>query len=134
MKTSLFLLPAILVLAVSSWMPPAVAGPDTCKDVGITIKNGTRDEIKVTKFEYFDFDKNKYLTENLLGLNGEQKLESKKSFTETRNLGQVGNDRTKFRVTYRHKIGGNQYESPVTEVSQPFTCSNNDKKTVFLDK
>jgi hypothetical protein len=134
MKTSIFLLPSLLVVALSAWMSPAAIAADTCENVAIGIKNGTRDEIKVTKFEYFDFDKNKYRTENLFGLDGKQSIERGQTFNVTRNLGQVGNDRTKFRVTYSHKIGGNKFEPPVTEVSPAFKCSNNDKKTVFLDK
>lgn len=134
MKTSLFLLPSLLVVSLSAWMPPAAIAADNCKNVNITLKNGTRDEIKITKFEYFDFDKNKYRTENLLGLDGQQKLEPNKSFNATRNLEQIDNDRTKFKVTYRHKIGGNQFEPPVTEESPTFVCSDNISKTVLLNK
>jgi hypothetical protein len=133
MKRSLFLLPSLLAVSLSAAMPPTAIAADNCKDIRITLKNGTRDEIKVTKFEYFDFDKNKYRTENLLGLDGQQKLEPNKSITVTRNLEQIDNDRTKFKVTYQHKIGGNKFEPPVTEETPDFICKDNKSKTVFLN-
>ncbi len=107
---------------------------DVCKNVNITIQNGTSDTIKVTKFEYFDFDKNKYRTENLLGANGQEKLNPGKSFSTTRNLGQVGNDKTKFRVTYRHQQGGTKFENPVSVSTESFTCTNDSSHPVVLDK
>jgi hypothetical protein len=35
----------------NAWIPPTAIPADICKDVAIQIKNGTRDEIKVAKFE-----------------------------------------------------------------------------------
>jgi hypothetical protein len=107
---------------------------DVCKDVKITITNTTPDTIKVTKFEYFDADKNKFRTENLLGTNGREILDSNKSFTTTRNLGQVGNDATAFKVTYQHGIGGTKFESPISILTSKFTCTDGIDKTVSLNK
>lgn len=136
MKTSLFLLPSLLVVALSAWMPPAAVASDTCKNVKIGIENATSDEIKVTKFEYLDKDKEKYRTENLLGIDGHQKIEPGQTFKVTRDLQQVGNDETRFQVTYSHRIGGDKYERSLTEISPRFTCSDNEKKIrrIVLDK
>jgi hypothetical protein len=107
---------------------------DVCKNVKITITNTTPDTIKVKKFEYFDADKNKFRTENLLGVDGREILDSNKSFTTTRNLGQVGNDTTAFKVTYQHRIGGIKFESPVSVMTGNFKCTDGIDKTVSLDK
>jgi hypothetical protein len=107
---------------------------DVCKNVNIKIQNGTADVVKVTKFEYFDFDKNKFRTENLLGLNGQEKLNSNKSFSITRNLQQVGNDKTKFRVTYQHQQGGIKFESPVSVTTAAFICKDGSSHPVLLNK
>ena len=135
MKKSLFVIPSLLLLGLGISLPQsAMALGDTCKNVKITIKNDTPDEIKVTKFEYFDFDKNKFRTENLLGIDGQQKLEPNKSFTVTRDLGQIKNDKTNFKVTYQHKIGGTKFEPAVSETTASFTCRDGITKTVSLTK
>ncbi len=79
----------------NAWNPPAAIPTDICKDVAIKIKNGTRDEIKVAKFEYFDVDENKYRTKNLLSLDEKQNIKRGQAFEVTRDLGQVSNDKTK---------------------------------------
>jgi hypothetical protein len=132
MKTSLFLLPSLLVVALSAWIPPAaIAGSETCKNVPIILTNATPDEIKITKLEYSDFDNRQYRTETgIFGVDGKQNLEQKKSFGRTRDLEKVNNESTQFRVTYRHRIGGDKYEPPVTQTSPKFTCRNDMKEAV----
>ncbi|WP_310429477.1 hypothetical protein [Chamaesiphon sp. VAR_48_metabat_135_sub] len=106
---------------------------DVCKDVKITLVNKASDTIKITKFEYKDIDKNKFRTELILGINGREFLNPRKSFTDTRNLEFVGNDETLFRVTYEKKIGGTKFEPPITKTTPKFTCRNGSSHTVELD-
>lgn len=133
-QSSASLLLPLLALGLSFGVSDQAFARDVCKNVSIKIENGTSDTVKVTKFEYFDFDKNKYRTENLLGVDGQEKLNPGKSFTQTRDLGQVGNDRTKFRVTYRHQQGGIKFENPVSVTTPSFTCTNNSSQRVLLNK
>jgi hypothetical protein len=135
MKTSIFLLPSLLVVALSAWIPPAVAASDTCKNVRITLTNSTPDEIKLKKLEYYDGDKKQWREEaTMFGIIDEkQNLEQTKSFTRTRDLEKVNDDLTKLRVTYSHRIGGNKYEPPVTEISPQFTCSDGMNREVILN-
>ncbi|WP_373540233.1 hypothetical protein [Chamaesiphon sp.] len=135
MKTSLFLLPALLVVAFSAWMPPAALASDTCNNVDITLTNSTPDEIKITKLEYYDFDKGQYRTETgVFGVDGKQNLERGQSFPiANRDLEKVNDDSTQIRVTYRHRIGGDKYGSTVTDSTPTFTCRDNMSKTVVLN-
>lgn len=133
MKKFIFVIPSLLVFGLGFGTPrSAMALPDTCKTVRITIANNTPDEIKVTQFEYFDADKEKFRTENLLGIDGQKKLEPNKSFTKVRNLGQIKNDETKFRVSYRHKIGGVDFGSLKTATTGSFICKDGITKVVSL--
>lgn len=137
MKASLLLLPSLLIVGLSAWMPPAaIAGSETCKNVNITMRNSTPDEIQITKLEYFESDRNKWHTETgVFGIDGKQNLERNQPFTVTRDLEKVDNDpNTKIKVTYRHRIGGDKYEPSVTETSSNFTCRDNMPKEVVLDK
>ncbi len=132
MKASLLLLPSLLIVASSAWMPPAaIAGSETCKNVEIKLINATKDEIKLTKLEYDD--SGQYRTEiGVFGVDGKQKLQQKKSFEKTRDLKKVNDEQTHIRVTYRHLIGGDKYESPVTQKSSTFTCRDNMKDPITI--
>jgi hypothetical protein len=66
-----------------------------CENYKITVMNSTHGEIKVTKFEYKDGSN--WKTENMLGLDGHQKIEEKHGLTWTRDLEGVGNEDTQFR-------------------------------------
>lgn len=129
MKTSLFLLPSLLVVALSAWMPPAaIAGSETCKNVPISLINATNDEIRITKLEYFDLDNGKLRAETgIFGPDGKQDLQQNKPFDKIRDLEKVNNEPTYLQVTYRRLIGGNKYEPPVTQISSKFTCRSNMK-------
>jgi hypothetical protein len=109
---------------------------DVCKDVNITITNGTlnKDEIKITKFEYFDKTAGKHRTENLLGLDGREFLNPGKSFTTQRNLQHIHNDLTSFKVSFqRKKINDKKFRNlgETTDVNN-FTCINGMSKTVNI--
>jgi hypothetical protein len=111
---------------------PAFAASDNCKNVNITLKNASNDTIKVTKFEYKDVDKNKFRTELLLGINGKEFINPRKSFSKVRDLEKVKGDLTSFRVTYEKKIGGAKFEAPIIFTTEEFTCKSNSSHTVEL--
>jgi hypothetical protein len=110
----------------------AVFAEGRCKDVKITITNNTQDTIKVTKFIYVDTRKNKEHLEALLGANGRDFLDPGKSTVTTRNLAFVRDEPMIFKVTYQHQIGGTNFESPITKVTNTFICNSNDNFTVSL--
>ncbi len=107
---------------------------DNCKDVFITISNQTPDEVKVKKFEYGDFDKENWKTENMFGIDGFQKLMARQHYSWTRDLEAVKDDKTELRVTYVHHIGGSKWGSDLTETTGEFTCKEGLNKTVTLTK
>jgi hypothetical protein len=127
------LLSSLLLFGIFLGTTDGAFARDVCKDVKITLKNTSSDTIKITKFEYKDIDKNKFRTENLLGLDGRELLNPDKSFVTTRNLQFVGNDATLFRVTYEHRIGGTNFESPITKLTPQFTCKDGSSHTVELN-
>jgi hypothetical protein len=110
----------------------AFAAGDNCKNVKITISNSTPDEVKVTSFEYFDYDRNTWRTENMLGIDGIQKLDASKGLTWTRDLEHVSNDNTKFKVTYEHHIGGVRWGAALSATTSEFKCTEGLAKTVVL--
>ncbi|BAZ40839.1 hypothetical protein NIES4101_68000 [Calothrix sp. NIES-4101] len=107
---------------------------DVCENVSITIENGTNDPIKVTKFEYQDTSAvgKPFRTELLLGIDGQEKLNIGKSFTEKRDLRFIKNELTRFRVTYRHQIGGVKFEDRVTQLTNTFECRNGSFHKIIL--
>lgn len=68
----------------------------------------------------------------MFGVDGFQKLEPGKSEDWTRDLEQVGGDRTQFRVTYVHHIGGSKWGDDIKAVTGSFTCTEELVKTVTL--
>jgi hypothetical protein len=125
---------SVLTLVFAASAAPALLAADNCKDVKITIHNGTADEVKLKSFDYYDYDKNKSRHETLFPVDGIQKLEPSKGLTWTRDLESVGGDETKFKVTYAHHIGGTKWGSDLTATTDKFTCSENLTKTVTLSK
>ena len=111
----------------------AFALGDTCSNVDIKLTNKTAGEIKVTKFEYYDYADDKWRTEVMFGLDGHQKLESGKSWTKRQDLEHVENDDTKFKVTYEGHIGGTKWSTPVSKTTSVFTCKDNMSKEVIID-
>jgi hypothetical protein len=130
---------ATLSAAMSLWiaaspMGVAHAASDTCKNVKISMSNQTGVEIKLTKLEYHDLDKNKWDTENVFGVDGIQKLENNVAMTTTRDLQNVGDDPTELRVTYQHHMGGTKYGDKITTTGSQFTCKDSSSHTVTLTK
>ena len=101
-----------------------------CEDFRITLINNTHGEIKVTKFEYKDGSN--WKTENMLGLDGLQKIEKDHGFTWTRDLEGIGGESTQFRVTYRHHVGGFKWGDEISAVTGAFTALDNGSRTVTL--
>jgi hypothetical protein len=117
---------------VTSKPDSAFAAKDNCKDVKITLKNASNDTIKVTKFEYKDVDKNKFRTELVLGINGKEFINPRKSFSKVRDLERIKGDLTSFRVTYEKKIGGAKFEAPIIFTTEEFVCNSKSTHTVEL--
>ena len=133
---SLIRLPLAALLSlffVASLAAPALAA-DKCKNVKLTVKNATSDTLKVKKFEYYDFDKKKWRTEALFGVDGHQKINAGKSWQKTRSLEHVDDDKIKIRVTYQHQIGGTKWESNKSVTTGSFVCKDNMSRTIRLDK
>jgi hypothetical protein len=101
-----------------------------CEDFKITLMNNTHAEIKVTKFEYKDGSN--WKTENMLGLDGCQKIEKEHGFTWTRDLEGIGNENTQFRVTYQHHVGGTKWGDAISAVTSVFEAEDNHSRTVTL--
>jgi hypothetical protein len=112
---------------------PTTAPASTCANVSVNIQNGTPDTIKVTNFEYFDSAQNTFLPKQLLGASGSQELQSGTVHRATRNFGQVGGLRTKFRVTYQHKQGINSFAAPVSVTTDRFVCLDGSTHPVLLN-
>jgi hypothetical protein len=109
-----------------------IAPASTCANVDVNIQNGTPDTVKVTKFEYFDTNQNAFVTKNLLGASGTQELQSGTVHRATRNFAQV-DGRTKFRVTYQHKQGINNFAAPVRVTTDRFVCVDGSTHPVLLN-
>jgi hypothetical protein len=102
----------------------------TAENFKIILHNSTDAEVKVTKFEYKDGSI--WKTENMLGFDGYQKIERYHSIPFVRNLQGIGDEITHFRVTYKHHLGGTKWGPDICEVTDTFTCHDNDEKTVTL--
>jgi hypothetical protein len=140
MKASLFLLPSLLIVGLSAWMPPAaIAGSETCKNVDIRLTNDTSGEIKVTKLQYANFDQGpqgKYKTETgIFGLDGKQNISDGRSFTiPKRDLEKVNDEQTHFAVTYQRRSSTGGYGLSITQITPNFTCRDGMLKEVVLNK
>lgn len=103
-----------------------------CQDFTITLHNSTHAEIKVTKFEYKDGSK--WKVENMLGVDGHQKIEKDHEIPFTRDLEGIGSENTQFRVTYQHHVGGTKWSQDFIETTATFKAIDNGRKTVTLTK
>ncbi len=106
---------------------------NVCDNFNITFENESGDEIKVKKLEYFDFNKSKWKTENMFGVDGHQKINPGASWTKRRDLGKVGGTDTKFRATYQRAIGGNKWRQNETVTTADFTCTNGGSRSVVIE-
>lgn len=132
MRSHTIMLVTASTIAVMAIGGDLIAAGDVCSNVQITFENNTADEIKITKFEYYDYKAEKWHTESLFGVDGHQKLEPGKSWTKKQDLERIENDKTKFKVTYRRHIEGSKWEDAVSAVTEDFTCTDKMKKTVTI--
>jgi hypothetical protein len=114
---------SLLLCGIGLTKPDPAFARSKCEPF-ITLKNVSNDTIKVTKFEYKDLDKNKFRTELILGVNGKEFINPRKSFGKRRVLGKINiDDLTSFRVTYEKKIGGAKFEAPIIFTTEEFQCA-----------
>lgn len=129
MKTLNTTATALMIAAGMMMGGNALAG-DNCKNFKIKIDNQSNYQVKVTKVEYYDYDKTKWRKEALL----QQVLQDNVLWNWTRNLEHVDNDHTKFKVSFKEKYGGaiNGYSHTMYAYSNKFTCRDNGSKTITL--
>lgn len=111
-----------------------VVPTSTCANVQVKIDNRTPDTVKVTKFEYYDTTQNIFIEKNLLGASGVKQLLSGTNHQATQNFALIDDRNTRFRVTYRHKQGPNNFAAPVEETSGNFRCIDGSTHAVILNK
>lgn len=118
------------LLALGMTMGSAAFAADKCKNFDIMVDNHTGYQAKVTKFEYYDYDKTKWRTETLT----QRVLQNNVRWTWNRGLEHVKNDDTKFRITFKEKYGGavGGYSAPMKAYSNKFKCHSNGSKVVDL--
>ena len=106
-------------------------GNDNCKNFDIKVKNHSGYQVKITKVEYKDYDKNKWRNESLT----QKVLQNNVLWTWERNLEHVDNDNTKLKISYKEKYGGafGGYSSTKTAYSSKFVCKDNGARTVTLN-
>ena len=119
-----------LMMAAGMMMGGNALAGDNCKNFDIKIDNYSGYQVKVTKVEYYDYDKTKWRNENLT----QKILQNNVRWTWERDLEHVDNDHTKFKVSYKEKYGGsfNGYSSTKYAYSSKFVCKDNGARTVTL--
>lgn len=103
-----------------------------CENFMITLQNSCDGEIKATKFEYLDGSN--WKTENMFNLDGHQKIEKDHAIPFNRALAGIGDESTKFRVTYKHHLGGTKWGPTLVETTDAFVAHDNGSHTVALTK
>lgn len=124
MKQFYFLPRAVTCSVVASVLAlsmPSLTFAKSCKDVTIKVLNRSANEVKLTKLEYLKDGEN-WLTENVFGLDGHQKLEPNVEFKTTRNLQRVGSEITQVRLTFERHLGGSKWEKAPALRSSAFAC------------
>lgn len=111
------------ILTAGLAMGSSAHAGDLCKNFDIKISNQTGYTAKVTKVEYYDYDKTKWRSEALT----QQVLQNNVLWTWNRNLEYVDNDLTRLRITYKEKYGGafGGWSNDFSTTSGQFTCRDN---------
>ena len=120
-----------LMIAAGMMMGGNALAGDNCKNFDIKIDNHSGYQVKVTKVEYYDYDKTKWRNEDLT----HKILQNNVRWTWERNLEHVDNDDTKLKISYKEKYGGafGGYSSTKTAYSSKFVCKDNGARTVTLN-
>lgn len=120
-----------LLIAAGMMMSGTAAAGDNCKNFTINITNQSGYQVKVTKVQYRDYDKNKWRKEALT----QKILQNNVNWPWKRNLEHVDNDLTRIKVSYKEKYGGafNGYSATMYAYSNNFTCRDNGSITVTLN-
>ncbi len=121
---------AVLATVVFLLFPSsALALGDNCKDVRISVFNDHPVEVKVTKIEYRDYDRdNKWRNES--GVN--RKIATTKHYQFLRNFEHVKNDDTKIRITYRENLGGSRWGGEQTVEGAKHQCTEGEYNRIHL--
>jgi hypothetical protein len=120
---------ALLVAAFVVLSTPAQALNDNCKDVRISVFNDHPVEIKVTKIEYRDFDKDdKWRSEAFI----DRKIATTKGYQFVQNLERVKNDDTMIRITYKENEGGSRWSSDRIVTGSKHNCSEGEYNRIHL--
>ena len=119
-----------LMIAAGMMMGGNALAGDNCKNFDIKIQNQSGYQVKVTKVEYYDYDKTKWRKESLT----QKVLQNNVIWTWERDLEHVDNDSTKIKVSFKEKYGGavNGYSHTMYAYSNKFTCRDNGSKTIVL--
>lgn len=112
---------AALISAAQLAVPvPAAALGDNCQDVRISVFNNHPVEIKITKIEYRDYDRENWRSEDFV----DRKIATTKHYQFVRNLEHVENDDTSIRITYRESLGGSRWSDEATVTGAKHKCSD----------
>ena len=124
-----FSIAALLAAALVMVSTPAHALGDNCKDVRIAVFNDHAVEVKVTKIEYRDFDRDdKWRSEAFI----DRKIATTKSYQFVQNLERVKNDDTMIRITYKENEGGSRWSSDRTATGSKHKCSEGEYNRIHL--
>ncbi len=120
---------AAFLLAALTMSTPAHALNDNCKDVRISVFNDHPVEVKVTKIEYRDYDKdNKWRSEGFV----DRKIATTKHYQFVKNLEHVKNDDTTIRIVYKENLGGSRWSGENTVTGSKHTCSEGEYNRIHL--
>lgn len=119
-----------LIIVVYFLMPTLVyAIGDNCKEVRIAVFNDHPVEVKITKIEYRDYDRdNKWRSEAMVN----RKIATTKSYQFVKNLEHVKNDATKIKITYKEHLGGSRWSIEKTVEGAKHTCSKGEYNRIHL--
>ncbi len=126
---ALFSIVALSAAAFAVMPAPAQALGDDCKDVRISVFNDHPVEVKVTKIEYRDFDRDdKWRSEAFV----DRKIATTKHYQFVRNLEHVKNDDTMIRITYKEDEGGSRWSDDRVVTGSKHKCSEGEYNRIHL--
>lgn len=86
-------------------------------------------EVKVTKIEYRDYDKDdKWRSEAFIN----RKIATTKGYQFLQNFEHVKNDDTRIRITYKENLGGSRWSSERTVLGAKHKCTEGEFNRIHL--